>query len=82
MKAKKLISIFFGFSVIASYAQINYDDVAVIINESNNESVQIGQYFAQKRNIPADNIIYIHCSSDELTDSAGFEGIRRQIEEK
>jgi uncharacterized protein (TIGR03790 family) len=52
------------------------------MNQNENQSVEIGEYFAQKRNIPGNNRIYIDCPSVELIDSAGFEDIRRQIEEQ
>ncbi|MBC7391072.1 MAG: TIGR03790 family protein [Opitutaceae bacterium] len=62
-------------------AQTNYDDVAVIVNGNNAESVEIGQYFKWKRNIPDKNVIKIKCTSDLEIDSITFDGIRDQIED-
>ena len=58
----------------------DYGDVAVIINDNSQVSMDIGNYFQQKRNIPSLNMIHISCSTAEEIDSAEFESIRQQIE--
>jgi uncharacterized protein (TIGR03790 family) len=81
MKARLIIFLLVSLPVMALYSQrVSYDDVAVIINEDNVTSVEIGDYFATNRNIPEGNLIYIHCPSVEVIDSAGFQDIRQQIE--
>ena len=72
----------FILPALTMFGQVSYEDVAVVINENDNHSVEIGEYFAQKRNIPQENLIYIQCPSVEIIDSAGFVDIREQIEEK
>jgi uncharacterized protein (TIGR03790 family) len=82
MKIKHFIVILFSLPALMLTGQVSYDDVAVIINKNDNNSVSIGEYFAQQRNIAESNLVYIQCPSVELIDSAGFIDIRHQIEEK
>ena len=72
----------FLFSSSIFYAQqnVNYEDVAVIVNTNSPISMTIGAYFAEKRAIPAVNIIEISASIEEEVDSFEFESIRVQIE--
>ncbi|MEI6846117.1 MAG: TIGR03790 family protein, partial [Candidatus Firestonebacteria bacterium] len=44
------------------------NNVLVVINENMKESVEVGEYYAQKRNVPAANICRIKCSSSNSTD--------------
>ena len=62
------------------YGQVNYNDVAVIINDNSQFSIDIGNYFQQARNIPAQNMIHISCSVNEEVDTLEFASIRQQIE--
>ena len=78
---KKLILIFLIFIAFGSYSQaVNYDDVAVIINDNSPASVAIGQYFQSARNIPSENMIHISAPTTEEIDSAQFEAFLFQIE--
>ncbi len=61
---------------------VNYDDVAVIVNQQSPVSQQIASYFREKRDIPEKNMIYISCPDEESIDSIGFEEIRKQIEDQ
>lgn len=78
------ISIFtcllFCFSSPLLAQTVNYDDVAVIVNDSSSVSVAIGNYFAGARGIPASRIIHIHATTQETIDSLQFEDMRSQIE--
>ena len=58
---------------------VNYNDVAVIINDNSPESIEIGNYFQQQRNIPDINMIHIQCSTDEHVDSLELFSIVHQI---
>jgi len=77
---KKLFFIsFFSFYLIIGLAQ-NYNDVAVIVNDSSQVSIDIGNYFQAARNVPAQNIIHINVATDEEIDSLQFEDLRQQVE--
>jgi uncharacterized protein (TIGR03790 family) len=66
---------------VCSFSQsINYNDVAVLVNDNNPESVAIGQYFQSARNIPSENMINISFPNSESIDSAQFEAYLFQIE--
>ncbi len=75
--------LFFTAAIILSsclsFSQ-NYNDVAVIVNDSSLTSVSIGSYFQTARNIPAGNMIHIGCSTQEVIDSIEMSSIRGQIE--
>lgn len=64
----------------ANSQTINYNDVAVIINDNSQTSIDIGNYFQQARNIPTQNMIHISAPTYEQIDSNEFEQIRSQIE--
>lgn len=82
MKTRFFISLLLVLTVISAHSQVNYQDVAVIINQNDPGSVEIGEYFAQQRNVPEANLLYIECPAVELIDSAGFMAIRQQLEEQ
>ena len=44
------------------------ENVAVIINEFDQASVRVGDYYIQKRNVPAANVIRIKTSTEEIVD--------------
>ena len=58
----------------------DYSDVAVIVNLNANTSVEIGNYFQQKRGIPDQNMLEIATSTDEEIDESTFNDLRSQIE--
>lgn len=62
-------------------APVNYNDVGVIVNIKDTTSVNIGNYFMSKRNIPKGNLIKISCSTKEEIDSLQFDSIRKQLED-
>lgn len=79
MKSK----ILFLFSILnlSAFSQsINYNDVAVIVNDSSQTSIDIANYFQTLRNIPSQNMIHISAPLTEEIDSLQFEQIRLQIE--
>lgn len=65
-------------TTIGAYAQ--YNDVAIIVNDSSQVSLDVGNYFLQQRNIPVQNVIHITTPVAEEIDSLTFENIRTQIE--
>ncbi|MCG8573834.1 MAG: TIGR03790 family protein, partial [Flavobacteriales bacterium] len=75
-----LTALFFSVISIAQ-EDVNYDDVAVIMNNNSSTSILIGEYFQEKRSIPDINMIYIDVPVEEVIDSAQFELMRSQIEE-
>ncbi len=78
------IAIVFVIAVLAAplYAQmpVDYNDVGVIINQNDSGSVYIGQYFAQKRNVPQKNLIYVDAPAKEVITIEEFTAMRTQIE--
>ena len=49
------------------------ENVAVIINDLDQASVRVGDYYVQKRNVPAANVIRIKTSTEETVDRSVFE---------
>ena len=64
----------------SGFAQVSYNDVAVIVNLNSNDSKLIGNYFQVKRNIPNVNMIYISTSTSEEITSTEFDSLRSQVE--
>lgn len=62
-------------------SQVSYNDVAVIVNNNSQVSLDIGTYFRIHRNIPNQNMIYVSVPEQETTDSLGFEDLRQQVED-
>ena len=58
----------------------SYSDVAVIVNDNSQVSIEIGNYFQAARNIPSENMIHIFSPEKEIIDSMEFVQIRAQIE--
>ena len=58
-------------------------DLAIIVNDNDALSQQIGDYYQQKRNIPSDQVIHIRLPVRRavLTESE-FERIKQQVDEK
>lgn len=65
---------------LAAQAPVDYDDVAVIINQNSTVSKEIGAYFAEKRKIPAKNLIPITVPEKETISDEEFGELRMQIE--
>ena len=66
-------------SSLLAQSQVNYDDVAVIVNTNSTTSVRIGNYFQQQRNIPETNMIRIATSVNEEIDTTELQAIVEQI---
>lgn len=78
---KKTIFITTSFLSILSFSQeTTYNDVAVIVNDNSQTSINIGEYFRVARNIPSENIIHISCSTLEEIDTTEFALIKNEIE--
>ena len=60
---------------------VNYNDVAVIVNSNDTTSIAIGNYFKTKRNIPAKNIISVDVSPIEEINDSVFKSYRKQVED-
>lgn len=75
------ILILFSAINLSVFSQtINYNDVAVIVNDNSQTSIDIANYFQALRNIPNVNMIHISAPLTEEIDSLQFEQIRSQIE--
>lgn len=70
------------FSSAIAQTNVNYQDVAVIVNENSPLSLEIGEYFKQKRNIPDGNIIRIATLTGEEIDESTFVDLVNQIKTK
>ncbi|HLP17999.1 MAG TPA: TIGR03790 family protein, partial [Bacteroidota bacterium] len=75
-----LIGILLSLAFVASHAQQQYGDVALIVNKNSTISGQIASYFSSKRAIPASNIIYISVPTTEEISDADFSSLRTQVE--
>lgn len=67
-------------SFLSTSQTVNYNDVAVIVNDNSQTSIDIGNYFQAARNIPNQNMIHVSAPTTEEIDSTEFELIRGQIE--
>jgi len=77
---KRFIGFYFLLqSIIATGQTVNYNDVAVIVNDNSQNSIAIGNYFQQARNVPEVNMIHINCSTAEEIDSTEMLSISQQI---
>src|ERR1051325_3374584 len=52
-------------------------NVLVVINEASPASIEIGNYYAQKRHVPAENLLRLQVNPGESIERADYE---RQIE--
>lgn len=59
---------------------VSYDDVMLIVNDSSRASVEIGNYFAERRGMPSWRICHIKVDTSESMDSAAFIRLKWQIE--
>lgn len=66
--------------ILSAQGNVDYNDVAVIINDNSQVSQNIGDYFQAQRDIPDQNIIHIATTTEDEIDSLEFEQIRQQIE--
>ena len=64
-----LVVLLFAASPAFGQSGVN---VAVVINENSEASVRIGEYYAQKRQVPAENIVRIKTAADETIGRAAF----------
>jgi uncharacterized protein (TIGR03790 family) len=56
------------------------DNVAVVINDASPASQRIGEYYARKRSVPAENVIHISApTTDEITKAAYDAAIQNAI---
>jgi uncharacterized protein (TIGR03790 family) len=67
-------------SSLLNAQSVSYDDVMLIVNDSSHNSVEIGNYFASRRNIPARNIMHIKVDTSETMDSAAFIPLKWRIQ--
>ncbi len=58
----------------------SYADVMLLVNDRSSASVEVGNYFAQRRGIPAWHICHISVDSSESMDSATFVPVKWQIQ--
>ncbi|MCB2205586.1 TIGR03790 family protein [bacterium] len=81
----KLLRLLFLVSLLPitvfAQAPVNYDDVGLIINTNDTNSVAIGEYFMLRRDIPQRNVIYIDAPATETITGEKFTDVRAQIED-
>jgi len=78
-KISVAISTLFMILSVHVYADITYKNLALLINEKDPESIEIGGYYQKARNIPLENIIYLNFDHDDNVLSVSE---FRKIEEK
>lgn len=75
------ISVFLCSAFLSISAQsVNYNDVGVIVNANSPTSMQIGAYFMQARNIPANRLITIIADTSINIPPIDFLPIQAQVE--
>ncbi|HYV94040.1 MAG TPA: TIGR03790 family protein [Chitinophagales bacterium] len=79
MKQTILLIITLAFPGFSFAQQVSYNDVAVIVNDSSQTSIDIGNYFAQQRNIPSQNIIHVTTTTQEEIDTAQLFDLLSQV---
>jgi uncharacterized protein (TIGR03790 family) len=67
-----LVIVALGLSVAAPARAQTAENVAVVINENSPESIEIGEYYARKRTLPASNVIRIRTSANEQIDRGAY----------
>jgi uncharacterized protein (TIGR03790 family) len=48
------------------------DQIAVVVNESSPDSIQIGEYYVRQRAVPASNVIRIRTAPDDVVERSTF----------
>ncbi|PIQ28073.1 MAG: hypothetical protein COW63_15040 [Bacteroidetes bacterium CG18_big_fil_WC_8_21_14_2_50_41_14] len=79
MKKTFILTIIFLVLTSLNAQTVTYDDVAVIVNDNSQASIEIGNYFKEKRSIPEVNMIHINCSTDERVDSTEARSLINQV---
>ncbi len=74
------LSVLLSIGFFSTGQVITYVDVAVIVNDNSQTSIDIGNYFQTARNIPNQNMIHVLAPTTEEIDSLQFEQVRAQIE--
>ncbi len=83
MKLKIYLStVLLNTTVLCAQTTVNYNDVAVIVNDSSQLSIDIGNYFMLHRNIPTQNLIHIAIEEKEEINETEFNVVRQQIEQQ
>ena len=77
-----IITLFLIRSVTVN-ADVNNKTLAILVNESDPESLEIGKYYQKARNIPTKNIIYLNFEHDNNDLSVSeFREIEKQLNKK
>ncbi len=67
------------FFVTNLYAAVLPEQIAVIVNTKDSNSIETARYYQQKREIPAENIIQVEFPVSNSMDRASFNVLRNQI---
>lgn len=71
-----------GFIISLATASIgsaqSAENVALVINDNSGASQQIGDYYAQKRALPASNVVHIRTATDESIERSGYQATIEQ----
>ena len=68
---------------VAANAAFNADQLALVINDSDPISIEIGEYYAERRKLPANNVIHVDLPHDKPVISSGtfnrvFEEVKKR----
>lgn len=91
MKHSKLLAVLLSFVILqgcggdtevsAKENDTMAEKVLVVINENSDDSIEVGSYYAKKRNIPPKNICYIKCwKGEDIYEDAFEKTIRTPVE--
>src|SRR5262245_50273065 len=72
-----LLSIFAGLAAHKLAFAQSAANVLLVINESSSESIEIGNYYVEKRQVPRENVVRLRINVGETIERADYE---RQIE--
>jgi len=72
LKAPARIFTWFALLAVSLSAQIDPEKVLILANSSDKKSVALAEYYAEKRSVPADNIIALPMSSAETIPGMEF----------
>jgi uncharacterized protein (TIGR03790 family) len=67
-------------AVLPTGSALTADELAVIVNVDDPDSVAIGAYYAQKRGLPAANVISVHVPSGASITSAQFAPVKSAVD--
>ncbi len=60
-------------AAVCAHAGGGPQNVVVLVNDTSADSEEVGRYYAEKRHIPARNVVHLRCPTDPTVDLATFQ---------